>query len=238
MYKLTPRMEQHFCRYLAEYHNLFDGGRCSGWELEELIVKSIRADNNVNHQPIWIEGGHDDNADIKVTVNRVTYEIQIKSGAVKARDEVLWLSLSGHRLGRFNGDLDMITTYLNNRMADVISVPYRKDDGNHGRQHIYRLCYIPITLLKGINSNNWCRHGAQWRNHNDYGVEFSLRPSMSWQIWWKIPFNILDLNLFVYLVPDMTTKRTHGNDQKGCGPLVMGEKPRTNITPPPLFLSH
>ncbi len=112
MYRLTPRMEQHFRKSLACYHDIFDGGRCSGWELEELIVKAIRSDNNANHLPRWREGGHDDYADIFVRADDKEYGIQIKSGQIKADKDGVFLILSGHRLGRFKGDLDRITTYL------------------------------------------------------------------------------------------------------------------------------
>lgn len=27
---------------------------------------------------------------------------------------------------------------------------------------------------------------------NNDGIEFSIRPSMSWQIWWSIPLNKID----------------------------------------------
>ena len=192
MYQLTPRMEQHFRNYLADYHKLFDGGRCQGWELEELIVKAIKSDTSANHLPRWQEAGHDDKADILVTTSNANYNIQIKSGQITNNQEMgKILTLSGHRLGRFENDLQAISDYLNNRDAEVISVPYRKHDGNQGRQHIYQLCYVPTDLLKGINHQNWQPKGKQFINTNQYGVEFSLRPSMSWQIWWKIPLHAI-----------------------------------------------
>ncbi len=56
MYQLTPRMQQNFRQYLEKYHDLFDGGRCSGWELEELIYKSIQSDNTAGHHATWKKG--------------------------------------------------------------------------------------------------------------------------------------------------------------------------------------
>lgn len=41
MYRLTARMEQALRQNLEKYHALFDGGRCSGWELEELLFNQI-----------------------------------------------------------------------------------------------------------------------------------------------------------------------------------------------------
>lgn len=71
MYQLTARMEQTLRQYLKKYHDLFDGGRCSGWELEELVFKSIQSDSTAGHHATWEEGGHDDEADIRVRVNGI-----------------------------------------------------------------------------------------------------------------------------------------------------------------------
>lgn len=84
MYQLTARMEQTLRQYLEKYHDLFDGGRCSGWELEELVFKSIQSDSTAGHHATWQEGGHDDEADIRVRVNGIVYPLQIKSGAINS----------------------------------------------------------------------------------------------------------------------------------------------------------
>lgn len=191
-YRLTARMEQNLRQLLKKYHELFDGGRCTGWELEELFVKAIKSDTSANHLPKWREAGHDDKEDILVIENGKEYHVQIKSGKFTGRPTPR-LQLSGHRLGRFKGNLGKITEYLNQRPADYISVPYRKLENDHGRSHIYRLCYIDHHILSGLKSNDWKKHGAQYRNENQYGVLFKLMPSMSWQIWWDIPESCLEM---------------------------------------------
>jgi hypothetical protein len=60
------------------------------------------------------------------------------------------LHLSGHRLGGFNDNFHKIGEYLNQRTAQMLSIPYRKEDTDEGRKHIYRICYIDVELLKGI----------------------------------------------------------------------------------------
>jgi len=184
-------MEQNLRPLLKQYHDLFDGGRCSGWELEELFVKAIKSDTRANHLPKWREAGHDDKEDILVIENGKKYHVQVKSGRITKRDPRL--QLSGHRLGRFKGDLEDITEYLNNPPANYIATPYRLLENDQGRSHIYRLCYLDRFMLAGIDSKKWVKHGAQWRNENRNGVMFSLRPSMSWQIWWEIPISYLDM---------------------------------------------
>lgn len=187
MYQLTARMEQSFEQYLTKYHELFSGGRCSGWELEELILKAIQSDNNAQHHPVWREAGHDDKADITVQVNTQKHALQIKSGKLQKGH----LILSGHRLGRFNGDLLLITTYLNNINVEIISVPYQKVDDTDGRHHSYQIVYFSAEILKDLAENTWYEHGKVLKQINRHGVELSLRPSMSWQVWWKIPEELL-----------------------------------------------
>lgn len=189
MYELTPRMLQRLQRDLKKYHDLFVGGRCSGWELEELIVAAIKSDTQAQHHVRWQEAGHDDLADIVVRTNGVEHAIQIKSRQVKRRTGKL--ILSGHRLGRLRGDMHAITRYLNANSANVIAVPYHKVDGEQGRQHIYKVCYVDVRNLTGLGDANWAHKGAQYTQTNDGGIEFSLRPSMSWQIWWGIPSELI-----------------------------------------------
>ena len=188
MYKLTPRMLQHFKQDLHRYHNLFDGGRCQGWELEELLVKAIKSDTSVNHQPLWREKGHDDKADVTIRQNDSVWPINVKSGEIK-KDKIV---LSGHRLGRFEGDMPDITRYLNNINSNLIAVPYSMLEDSSGRHHRYKVIYINQDYLRGLRDDAWEEHGKQYIQTNHHEVLFSLRPSMSWQIWWKIPTKLLD----------------------------------------------
>jgi len=187
MYKLTPRMLQRFKNDLIRYHELFSGGRCSAWEQEELIVNAIKSDTQAQHHVLWSEAGHDDKADITVKTNDEDYLIQIKSGKVTGN----YLNLSGHRLGRFNANFEDITDYLNKNKANIITVPYRLVDGAQGRAHIYEVCYINVKHLTGLKASNWNTKGKSFEQINDDGVIFKLSPSMSWQIWWKVPLPLL-----------------------------------------------
>ena len=99
-------MLDHFKNDLKKYHQLFNKVRCKAEGLEELIVFSIKSEiDNVT----WKPSAHDKEVDIIVN----SYKIQIKSGVIQNNK----LSLSGHRLGRFNGELDQITEYLNNPIS-------------------------------------------------------------------------------------------------------------------------
>ena len=187
MYRLTPRMQQAFRESLMRYHNLFSAGRCQGWELEELLYRSIQSDNAARHHPVWQEAGHDDEADIRVRTNGDIHLLQVKSGRVVSD----CLELSGHRLGRFGGDFQQITDYLNGNNAEIVAVPYRKVDDVNGRSHIYQVAYADVAHLTGIDAGNWEQAGKSWRQTNQLGVRFTLHPSMSWQIWWRIPLRLV-----------------------------------------------
>lgn len=182
-------MEQHLESDLRKYHELFSGGRCKAWELEELIVRAIRADTATEHHPRWKEGGHDDKADITVRTNGTLHSIQIKSGKIDRKKTKL--ILSGHRLGRYKGNKKLIGDYLNNRNIDLISIPYKCIDDDVGRNHVYYVYYVPYDIMTGVKPNKWKKHGKQYIQTNKHGVRFSLRPSMSWQIWWEVPLNLL-----------------------------------------------
>jgi len=188
MYRLTPRMLQRLKGDLGKYHDLFDSSRCAGWELEELLVGAVKSDTQAQHHVQWQEAGHDDKADIVVRTNGARHSIQVKSGQIRAGK----LVLSGHRLGRFGGDLKQITDYLNAPSANIIAVPYRQTNDDAGRQHLYRVCYADRAVITGITAGAWRPHGRQHRQTNANGVEFSLRPSMSWQIWWSIPLDQIE----------------------------------------------
>lgn len=185
MYRLTPRMLQRFRRDLEKYHALFDGGRCAGWEQEELIVAAIKSDTQAQHHVFWREAGHDDEADIVIRTNGTKHALQIKSGSVKNG----YLTLSGHRLGRFDGVMEDITGYLNASRANILAVPYKKLDNENGRQHIYQVSYVDVRNLARLESEGWEKVNKHYIQINRHGVESSVRPSMSWQIWWKIPMS-------------------------------------------------
>jgi len=118
MYRLTPRMLQRLKGDLGKYHGLFDSKRCSGWELEELIVNAIKSDTQAQHHVQWQEAGHDDKADILVRINGARHSIQIKSGRIQSER----LVLSGHRLGRFDGDLERILAPVD-ELANLVVNP-------------------------------------------------------------------------------------------------------------------
>ena len=184
MYKLTDVMIQNLEKDLKKFHELFQGGRCQAWQLEELIARAIRSDFSKSEKVIWKGNGHDIGCDIIVNDK---HEIQIKSGAIK-KDS---LKLSGHRLGRFKQNFYEITNFLNKNSYLLVAVPYLTKECKFGKSHIYQIFYIDSNILKIDDYKKWQKKKSNYHYSNKQGVDFMISPSMSWQIWWNIPLRIL-----------------------------------------------
>lgn len=192
MYKLTDKMIQQFEKDLNKFHELFQGGRCQAWQLEELIAKAIRSDFTKNEKVVWKGNGHDIGCDILINDK---IEIQIKSGFIK-NDKLI---LSGHRLTRFNGNFKDITNFLNKNLYSLITVPYETKEDSFGQSHIYQIFYLENSFLKLESDDKWTKKVSERKKltyftENSIGVEMAIYPSMSWQIWWYMPLKILNNN--------------------------------------------
>ncbi|MFL1781047.1 hypothetical protein ABSA28_00763 [Candidatus Hepatincolaceae symbiont of Richtersius coronifer] len=192
MYKLTDRMLQALEKDLRKFHELFQGGRCQAWQLEELIAKAIRSDFSKHEKVVWKGSGHDIGSDIIVNDK---FEIQIKSGEVKKvklygiKED--FLILSGHRLGRFKSNLEEMTNFLNKNTYFLMAVPYQEKENELGKSHNYQILYIDTQILQIEDYTKWKKPNESYYYINSKGVIFSISPSMSWQIWWRIPLRIL-----------------------------------------------
>ena len=186
MFKLTSKMLGTLEDKLSIYHNLFKHIECKAEWLEELIFSSIKPHIQDTDEIYWKPGGHDKHTDIKLSIKNTQHNINIKAGKISVKKELV---LSGHRTGSYDS-LEKKTNFLNNPISNIISVPYKKEN----KQHIYKIYYIDKNLLTKLNPNEWKQRGKAWEQTNEYGVIFSLRPSMSWQIWWFIPISLVTDN--------------------------------------------
>lgn len=205
LFELTASMMRHFRNSLRQYHNTFDHGRCKADELEELLVKAIMSDaveskggQKGTKQSIgvtWTPGSHQLIDIVVVDEAGSAHEIQVKSGVLKPTKQMV--EISGNRLGRYVDftkaqQFDQpararITTFLQQNTLEMISVWHRKADTIWGDDHEYIVTYLDAAPLCDVNPDSWRRKGSQWLQTNSHGIEFSLRPTMSWQIWWLIP---------------------------------------------------
>ncbi len=198
MYKLTPRMLKEFKFNLRKYHDLSNEGRCMGIQQQELIVNSIKADKLARDNVLWPGKGHDDNSDIVITREEIEHHFKIISG----KETKEHIKISGYRLGRYDGNFNLITQEINSGNADIICVTYRKKDDNTGFKHIYQLCYLDINKLKGLTVDGWQKKGNSYIQLNSHNVEFSLHSSMSWQLWWNIPKDLFEKTSEIVITKD------------------------------------
>ena len=166
-YRLSQQNKKRIQSLLKEYHKLFPNLKCKGECLEHIVAKAIGGE---------VLGGHDKHSDIKVN----GFDVQIKSGEI--RKDIL--TISGHRLTRFKEDFNGINTFLSSIETIIISVPTKK------KTFDYLIFEIDPELLKP--SKEWTQKGKSFYQVNSNNVKLSISPSMSWQIWWKIPLEILD----------------------------------------------
>ena len=184
MYKLTNTMLQNLEKDLRKFHELFQGGRCQAWQLEELLAKAIRSDFGKVDRVLWKGNGHDIGCDIEVNDN---VKIQVKSGVIK-KDRLV---LSGHRLGRFGQSFEEITKFLNSNDYLLVAVPYLREENDNGNVHVYQIFYLDTKILGLGDYRKWQKVGSKYVALNEYGVELSISPSMSWQVWWSLPLDII-----------------------------------------------
>ena len=81
-------------------------------------------------------------------------------------------------------DFIEINKFLSEVETVIISVPTRK------KTFDYLIYEIEPSLLKP--SKEWEKKGKSFYQVNSNNVRLSISPSMSWQIWWRIPLDILD----------------------------------------------
>ncbi len=194
MWKLSRRSLQEFEKLLGDFHQLFSGCRCEGIQTEELLFRSINADPQAPSRAHWQEGGHDDEADIIIRDNGHVIPLQVKSGRERPRGKI---SLSGHRLGRFSGDVDEMSAYLNRPdAADIILLAYQRVDGEMGRRHIYKVGYLPIEMLRVV-PENWLKSvspkgAVTYRQINQRSIHMRIVERLSWQVWWEVPISLIE----------------------------------------------
>ncbi len=191
MYKLTPRMLKGFERKLKKYHALFEGGRCEGFHQQELIVKAIESAARGEFQITWKGRTHSDKPDIIIKTEKEEHLLKIRSGK-EIEDQI---DVSGYRFSKHRNKankFDLITQFLNSRDVNIICIIHDKKDDEAGRRDVYNIYYLDINKLKGISPTGWLNPNTFHIQTNSHGVEFSLRPAMSWQIWWKVPKNLFE----------------------------------------------
>jgi len=90
--------------------------------------------------------------------------------------------VSSHRTGRFKGDLNKITEFLNSNKYDTFLIPCREEKNELGKRFIYKIFYADSNIFKV--ENGWepkigKKGGKMFFTQNSKGTKIFLRPSMS-----------------------------------------------------------
>lgn len=202
---LSPRAFQYFRRKIGTYHEMFSEkkNRLKAEMTEELLQKSIN--EAIGSGKFWARmatGAHDKTKDLVIVHNGQEEHWQIKSGKLKPDKTPKYLVLSGHRMqGRLKDcktedDVALaMSTFLNAIKYRTFSLAHVFHENGEGPRHEYTIYNFHPDIYK-CRVEDWDiqRHpkgGWNGTNINEHGVETSLRATMSSQLWWRIPLDIL-----------------------------------------------
>jgi len=119
-----------------------------------------------------------------------------------------FISISGHRLTKANGDFDEINRILKSNVSNlVVCCNYTLSTGK--KQYIIR--YIdeekfsyPITGSEwkpkySTRKNKIEASLYEWNSPN--GIRMTITPSMSWQIWWFVSLSFFRVGPIITIIP-------------------------------------
>lgn len=208
MYKkyLNEEMLKTFQNNLEQYHDVVPDIACKGTVLENLLARSLQESCRNAYPNTFVEWdpeSHNKGPDI--TIHEYLENpskkcsLSVKSGQVSSVKDEYYLNISGSRLQSAIEDAeeknhtdnwlvhgDSIIEHIENiqKKSPVLSVASEKD----AYGFTYRMSIIKPKLLTTLpNANEWEKRGNAFFTQNKDGVIATIKPSLSWQIWWTIP---------------------------------------------------
>jgi hypothetical protein len=189
LFTLPAIAVRHLGDFCRTYHGIWRKTKLTAHHLEEALVNALSYYEPYEHHLVWKSNSHSAKADIQITApTRVGLSIKSgTSGKGKYRD---MLSVSGHRLTRAQGDLNTISTYLRELIPDVMLCFVHNATLRH-----YECLYIDAAVfLYPTDARQWVPQMGEKRGKvSQYlftspgGLIVSVKPPLSWQVWWTIP---------------------------------------------------
>jgi hypothetical protein len=189
MFILDETSQHVFRQKLQVFHGLFTVLKLKACALEELLYDSINTSPDYRGRIIWKSESHKPDCDYIIRGQHEQYNIELKSGTIRDSE---YLTISSHRLTRFNSDFNQINHFLASKTTtQIISAQCDQDNNRYILRYFDARLLIPetdirawepITNKKGIL--------AGFKQTNSHGVILKIHISMSWQLWLEIPISI------------------------------------------------
>ena len=188
VFVITHTSEKALRQKLLAFHGLFTENKCSGSLIEEVFVRSLDMESSYGESIEWASGSHNSGPDIVIN-KPVRITLSVKSGTIQGNI----LLVSGHRMTTAKGDLNKINDILGSNVSDVV-VCFVYSKANKS----YQIVYVDATVFVYPNlASMWESKMSEktgkivryiWTAPN--GLVAEVTPSMSWQVWWKIPMTL------------------------------------------------
>ncbi len=207
MFQIDKCAKEKLEQDVHQYHELFQKNRCSSSELEELLTRAVGHSPEYQGKVDWESGSHRTGTDFDVVHGDMIEGASVKSGVWKFKESML--ELSGYRLGRFeeNNELRLVdvTSFLWADRSDV-TIAFPEVTARVGSVLIpgYQLVYIPKeSFVYPSSVEEWVvernKQGAiaayVWEAPN--GLKARIHPTLSYQIWWKVPRSLCEVGDFI-----------------------------------------
>lgn len=185
-FELSPMSVNHLRDSFRAFHGHWYQTKLTADLLEEAVYNALGYDPLYAAGRIWTPRSHNPKADIRIETAHVTLGLSIKSG----KDLGQMLQVSGHRLSQARENLNRINTLLCQRVSDVVLCFVHHKELRH-----YACWYIDASVFRyPQTAQAWTpkvsnKNGttSEWHYTSPAGLQCSLKPAMSWQIWWTIP---------------------------------------------------
>ena len=202
MFQLDDIAKQNFQREVDRFHQVIYKNRLGAKELEELLCRAIDGSPEYANKIQWEAGSNKAGADFDIIHAGTIEKVSVKSGTWKNKETLL--HVHGNRLTSHDEDLGRITEFLVQNRSDVtLSTP--EVSVKIGAEVIlgYELVYIPKeAFVYPTNPHDWVRKigrtgKATYHWKASSGFQATIHPTMSWQVWWKIPRSLCVVESFI-----------------------------------------
>jgi hypothetical protein len=194
---------------LQSFHGVIKHSPCKGEYLEELFWRTLKH-RYAGLDVVWEAGSHQKSKDIDVrspagALPAFSLPVSVKSGQWNKAEDAL--SISGPRTQSVvassgggstlqiwqSGGGARLVEHLNSADSEIVIFAASKPrNASFPDRIIYDICCLKPDLFEYPDVEDWeCVRSASgsytFRAVLSSGVIISVRPSMSWQIWWEIP---------------------------------------------------